>query len=255
MFFERVQGNDVYNAALNPPFAYIPTATNVYFSNPNTSALDGTTTSQTFPSSLTNLAYNYSPPGTANFSLGVQRQLAPSIVGVFQYAGSLGWDQSDDRAVNTLPLTDPNNPTNPYGLRQGVAGGKLNANLYRIFPGFSSIQQEENETNFNYNSLQVGLRMENRHGLTTQVAYTYSHEIDEVSNDLGSVSNPFDIGVRSWVGIVRSTAHFQCELHLQPSIFRAQFEPGGAQCAGWMAGLGCHGLALGVSGIHSIHRH
>jgi len=33
MFFERVQGNDVYNAALNPPFAYIPTATNVYFSN------------------------------------------------------------------------------------------------------------------------------------------------------------------------------------------------------------------------------
>jgi hypothetical protein len=194
MFFERVQGNDVYNAALNPPFAYIPTATNVYFSNPNTSALTGATTSQTFPSSLTNLAYNYSPPGTANFSFGVQRQLAPSIVAVFQYAGSLGWDQSDDRAVNTLPLTDPNNPANPYDLRQGVASGKLNANLYRTFPGFSSIQQEENETNFNYNSLQIGLRMENRHGLTTQVAYTFSHEIDEVSNDLGSVSNPFNIG-------------------------------------------------------------
>ena len=52
MFFERVQGNDVYNAALNPPFAYIPTATNVYFSNPNTSALTGLTTSQTFPSSF-----------------------------------------------------------------------------------------------------------------------------------------------------------------------------------------------------------
>ncbi len=41
MFYERVQGNDVYNAALNPPFAYQPTATNVYFSNPNTSALTG----------------------------------------------------------------------------------------------------------------------------------------------------------------------------------------------------------------------
>ena len=39
MFFERVQGNDVYNAALNPPFAYIPSANNVYFSNPNTSAI------------------------------------------------------------------------------------------------------------------------------------------------------------------------------------------------------------------------
>jgi hypothetical protein len=193
MFFERVQGNDVYNAALNPPFAYQPTATNVLFSNPNTSALTGKTTSQTFPSSLFNLEYKYAPPGTANYSLGVQRQLATSIVAVVQYAGSVGWDQSDDRAVNTLPLTDPNNPTNPYDLRQGVASGKLNANLYRIFPGFSSMQQEENETNFSYNALQIGLRMENRHGLTTQVSYTYSHEIDEVSNDLNSVSNPFNI--------------------------------------------------------------
>lgn len=192
MFFERVQGNDVYNAALNPPFAYQPTANNVYFSNPNTSALTGQTTSQTFPSSLFNLEYKYAPPGTANYSFGVQRQLAPSVVGVFQYAGSVGWDQSDDRAINTLPLTDPNNAANPYDLRQGVSNGSLNANLYRIFPGFSSIQQEENETNFSYNSLQIGVRMENVHGLTTQVAYTYSHEIDEVTNDLGSLSNPFN---------------------------------------------------------------
>ena len=34
--------------------------------------------------------------------------------------------------------------------------------------------------------------MENRHGLTLQVAYTYSHEIDEVTNDLNSLSNPFN---------------------------------------------------------------
>jgi len=34
--------------------------------------------------------------------------------------------------------------------------------------------------------------MENRHGLTTQVAYTFSHEIDETSSDLGALSNPFN---------------------------------------------------------------
>jgi Carboxypeptidase regulatory-like domain len=192
MFFERVQGNDVYNAALNPPFAYQPSANNVYFSNPNTSALTGVTTSQTFPSTLTNLQYKYSPPGTAMYSLGVQRQLSTSVVGVIQYAGSLGWDQSDTRAINTLPLTDASNPTNPYGLRQGVASGKLNANLYRIYPGFSSIQQEENESNFNYHSLQAGLRMENKHGVTLQLAYTWSHAIDNVTGDLTAVSNPFN---------------------------------------------------------------
>jgi len=191
MFFERVQGNDVYNAALNPPFAYQPQATNVYFSNPNTSALTGATTSQTFPSTLTNLQYNFRPPGTAQFSLGIQRQIAPSIVAQIQYAGSLGWVQDDDRQINTLPLTDPNNPANPYDLREGVSNGKLNANLYRIFPGFAGITQEENQTNFNYNSFQAGLRIENRYGLTVQFAYTYSHELDEVSNDLNGLSNPF----------------------------------------------------------------
>jgi Carboxypeptidase regulatory-like domain len=193
MFFERVQGNDVYNAALNPPFAYIPTATNVYFSNPNTSALTGTTTSQTFPSSLTTLQYNYRPPGTASYSFGVQRQVAPSVVAVLQYAGSVGWDQSDDRGINTLPLTDPNNAANPYDLREGISNGTLNANLYRIYPGYSSINQQENQTNFSYNSLQIGLRVENWHAITTQVAYTYSHEIDEVSEDLTAVSNPFNL--------------------------------------------------------------
>jgi Carboxypeptidase regulatory-like domain len=193
-FYERVQGNDVYNAALNPPFAYQPSATNVTFSNPNTSVLTGQTTTQSFPSTLTNIKYRYPPPGTVNYSLGVQRELAPSVVAVLQYVGSTGWDQNDARQINTLPLTNPNNSANPYDLRQGVANGSLNANLYRIYPGFSGINQEENETNFNYNALQAGVRVENWHALTAQVAYTWSHEIDVVSNDLNGLSNPFDAG-------------------------------------------------------------
>ena len=189
LFFERVQGNDVYNAALNPPFAYIPSATNVYFSNPNTSALTGATTLNHFPSSLTNIKYKYPPPGTGDFSLGIQHELAPSIVAVVQYVGSRGYDQDNDRQINTLPLVDSNDS---YASRQGVAAGKLNPNSYRIFPGFAAINQEENETNFNYNSLQAGVRIESRHGLTTQVAYTWSHLLSEVSNDLNGLSNPFN---------------------------------------------------------------
>jgi len=189
VFYERVQGNDVYNAALNPPFAYQPSATNVYFSNPNTSALTGATTTSSFPSTMTNIKYIYPPPGTANYSFGIQREVAPSIVAVVQYVGSVGWDQNDDRAINTLPLTDA---AGSYATRKGVAAGSLNSNLYRQYPGFSTITQEENETHTNYNSLQAGLRVENRHGITTQVAYTWSHEIDEATNDLNSLSNPFN---------------------------------------------------------------
>jgi len=193
LFYERVQGNDVYNAALNPPFAYIPSATNVYFSDPNTSVLTGQTTLNHFPSGLTNIKYDYNSPGTANYSLGVQRQLAPSIVAVLQYVGSTGFSQNDDRAINTLPLIDTDSQaTGPYDKRQLVATGKANSNLYRIFPGFAGITQEENETNFNYNSLQAGFRVENKHGLTTQVAYTWSHLMSIVANDLNTISNPFN---------------------------------------------------------------
>ena len=191
MFYERVQGNDVYNAALNPPFAYIPSANNVYFSNPNTSALTGITTSQSFPSNLTNIKYDYPPPGTADWSFGIQRELAPSIVAVVQYVGSSGWDQNDDRQINTLPLLDSNSS---YATRKGVANGSLNANEYVNYPGFAAINQEENETNFNYNSLQAGVRLENRHGLTTQLAYTWSHNISDVSNDLYGLSDPYNTG-------------------------------------------------------------
>lgn len=204
IFYERVQGNDVYNAALNPPFAYQPSATSVYFSDPNTSALTGVTTQQTFPSTLTTLQYNYKTPGTLMFSMGVQRQLSQSVIGVVQYVGTRGWDQSVDIPVNTLPLTNAcrasvpsevNNcdPTNRYNMRQQVQSGKLLANLVRIFPGFSSVTQQTNESNFNYNSLQMGVRIEKRYGLTVLLAYTYSHEIDEVANDLNGASNPFNL--------------------------------------------------------------
>ena len=228
LFFERVQGNDVYNAALNPPFAYQPSATNVYFSSPNTSALSGATTTQSFPSTLTNLDYKYKSPGTAQFSAGMQRELTHSVIAVLQYVGSTGWNQSDVRAVNTLPFNAP------LQTRQAVATGTKivatngqdsttyypNANYYRQFSGFSGIQQEENRTNSNYHSLQAGIRMENRHGLTVQFAYTWSHEIDIVSGDLGGVSNPFDFNYDRGSGSLDRRNNFNASYIYQLPFFR-----------------------------------
>ena len=58
MFYERIQGNDIYGSATNPPFAYHPTANSVYFSSPTTSArTGGTAATPTFPASMQNLNY------------------------------------------------------------------------------------------------------------------------------------------------------------------------------------------------------
>ena len=206
MFFERVQGNDIYGTDTNPPNALQPSVNNVYFSNPNTSNQTGVTNPSSalpiLPVNFTNLAYYYPNPGTAQFSLGVQRELAPSTVFMVQYVGMTGWHQNDERSINTLPLTDPTNAANPYDDREAVSKSQVNANLYRQYVGFGGITQIENITNNSYNSFQTGLRMQNRHGLTVQLSYTWSHEIDIQSGDLtsttqansgGQISNPFNI--------------------------------------------------------------
>lgn len=189
MFFERIQGNDIYGTDTNPPWAYQPSANSVYFSNPNTSNQSGeTAATPTSPGNFSALAQNYYNPGTAQFSLGVQQELAPSIIFGMQYVGMTGWHQDDQRNINTLPISDASG----YANREAVAGG-ANANLYRQYPGWANITMNENATNSNYHSLQAALRMENKHGLTVQLAYTWSHEIDIKSGDLQGVSNPFNL--------------------------------------------------------------
>jgi hypothetical protein len=144
---------------------------------------------------MQNLSYYYPNPATAQYSLGIQQQVAPAVVFVMQYVGSTGWNQSDERGINTLPLGD-------LADREGVAAGTTNANLHRQFLGYSSITQIESATNQDYNSLQTSLRWQNRHNLTMQFSYTWSHEIDIQSGDLGStnisgssgtVSDPFNL--------------------------------------------------------------
>lgn len=253
LFFERVQGNDVYNAALNPPFAFQPSATNVYFSNPRQSALTGQVSSQRFPSAVTNLKYNYGNPGTAMFNLGVQRQLVPSLIFTVQYAGSTGWKQSNTRAINTLALTDPVagygrrravatnatvNPdgtpcTAPTGAYQSSTCSIPTANLYRQYPGYAGITQEENETNFSYHGLQTQLRMEARHGLTLQFAYTYSHAIDNVSGDLNALANPFSAEYNRASGALDRRHDFNANYIYAVPFFQHSNAVTHAALAGW----------------------
>ena len=200
LFYERVQGNDIYNLSTNAPFAYQPSVNDVYFSDPHTNDLTGaTSTVPVAAASETNLRYYYPDPATVQYSLGVQHQLAPSVVAAVQYVGSNGWNQDDLREINDLPLS-------ATAEREAVAtGGKnglnANANLYRPYLGYGNLRQEENAVNFNYNSLQAALRMDARHGLSLQLAYTYSHELDIESADLttddqqgtgGTLSNPYN---------------------------------------------------------------
>jgi hypothetical protein len=186
IFYEKVQGNDIYNLGTTPPFAYDPSVNNVYFSDPSVSAVTGQSAAVPLgPAALTNLRYYYPHPGTVQFSLDIQHQVAPNVLAFIGYLGTRSWNQNAERGINVLPL-------NAMAEREAVATGSGNANLYRPYLGYSNILQEENATNSSYDSLQAELRTTSWHHMTLQFAYTWSHEIDVGSFDLGgATSDPY----------------------------------------------------------------
>jgi carboxypeptidase family protein len=190
-FYERLQGNDIYDVATAAPFANTPSSSNVYLSDPHTSYATGAAAATPFfPQGSTTLATTFKAPAVAQFSLGVQDQLSQSVILVVQYVGNMAWHQNIRRNINTFPLNTP------LPIRQAIAagGGSLTApDQYRTYPGYSGITEQENNTNGNYNGFQTGLRVQGRWGLSGELDYTYSHEIDITSTDDSGIDNPFNI--------------------------------------------------------------
>jgi Carboxypeptidase regulatory-like domain len=222
-FFERMQGNDIYNAATNPPFAYNLGLSNTYLSSPGTNWQTGANAAAAgfpiFAAGVTNLAQNYKAPAVNQFSLGVQHELKPSMIWVIQYVGNVAWHQNIERNINTFPLNvgnvtipesgggtatvsveclsgDSGNHS-PFGndanCVPGFASFNGGSNQFRTYQGYTGIAQEENTTNGTYNGFQTGLRLQNKWGLSGELDYTWSHEIDLTTYDLATVDNPWNL--------------------------------------------------------------
>ena len=195
-FFERMQGNDVYNIAAAAPFSNTPSLSNVTFSNPFASWQTGAALSQSqlpvVPQGMTSIDPRYPAPGVAQYSLGVQHEIAPSLVLMTQYVGNIAWHQNVEFPINPFPLSTS------MSVRKLDGQGKLTGaqqTLARTFAGFNGISEETNIATGTYNSFQAGLRQQNRHGLTFEIDYTYAHEIDDQvgSSDLNPSTNPFSL--------------------------------------------------------------
>jgi hypothetical protein len=186
-FYERIQGNDIYDAAGGPPFISQPSATNVEFTNPKTNwQSGGTAATPTFVQGYNSLNSYYPNPGTAEYSLGVQHELAPALILTTQYVGNITWHQNTWLPINNFPLSTPMATRAAYAAGTLSTAASLNAVTY---PGFGNIRLQENPLTGTYNSLQVGLRQENRWGLSYGVFYTWSHQIDDTQGSVDVDNN------------------------------------------------------------------
>jgi hypothetical protein len=188
IMYERIQGNDMYNAGPNIPFSLTVTNNSVDATNPSVALSNGAAVVQPInPADITGLERdNYKMPASYQWSIGVQHQLNPGSVLSVSYVGNQNRHQNDYRQIN---LPDPS-------AIPALIGGANYSTSGLAFPGFHGINMAEDEANSHYNALQLDLNSRVGHDLQFRAMYTLSRTIDPTSagnggGDLGSVSNPY----------------------------------------------------------------
>ncbi len=199
IMYERIQGNDMYNGALNVPANAKVNFNNVLLSNPKTSAATGTTlTAPVVVASIQGIeADGYKLPTTAQFSAGIQHQFSAGTIFDLSYVGTLLRHQSDDRDINLPTPTATSDPTQSLqSLLAGLAVTGGNYNLDLPYKGYGPIAMYQNEANGIYNGIQASLHLNIHQDFQAQFGYTYSHAYDTSQSsgngyDLDNVSNPY----------------------------------------------------------------
>jgi len=105
---------------------------------------------------------NFRTPYFYNYSLQVEKSLGHSSVFQLGYVGSQG------RKLNIMTNINPaaTNGSHPFDAQ---------------FPNAGNILQENSIGTSNYNAFQATYRLRSWHNLTTQLGYTWSHSLDEIS--------------------------------------------------------------------------
>jgi len=193
IMFDRVQGNDMYNGAGNPPMNASPTLNSVSLSNPGYNVTTGQTMTAAnlpiLPLGITGiLSQNYKLPTTYQYSAGVQQSLGKKTVLSMSYVGTQSRHMSYAQELNLPPYEDIPTliATNNAGINQ----------LYN-YAGYGAIRMYTNGGNGHYNALQTELHGQLTRDLYLQVAYTYSKAVDPNAQgngnggDLNNVTNPY----------------------------------------------------------------
>jgi hypothetical protein len=175
-FLDNRPGNDAPNGVEGNPGGATPVTT---ATNSGYTIRDGVDvfTSTTPSNSVFSIAKNFVPSHNMNYNLQLEQSLSSKVVAQLGYVGSAGRHLLAIRDINqaapgVYATTAAQNATRPYYTA---------ANPYTFINEIQSIGTS------NYNSLQATIRASNLHGVTVQGAYTWSHNLDEVTAYRGAL--------------------------------------------------------------------
>lgn len=122
------------------------------------------------PFNVTSVDPRLKTPNTQIWNLNLQQELNPRFVLQIGYVGN--------KSTHQLQLLDINEPTpGPAATDNAQSRRPFNT----LFPTLGQINTISSVGWANYNSLQIVLKSTNFHGLTTQAAFTWSHNLDTAS--------------------------------------------------------------------------
>ena len=187
IYYDRYQGNRIFNNVNNPPESVQPTLyygfasqinpATAYLAPPNVIAMDPTG----------------KVPTTYNYQFSIQTRLPWAMVLDTAYVGTQGRHLQDNRNLNGIPygtdfLPQNQDPTLVAASPNALLGNNaLKQALLEPLQGYGSVTVYEGAATSNYNALQVALNRRAANGLFVGATYTYSKVMTTASSDTSSV--------------------------------------------------------------------
>lgn len=185
VFYDRPQGNTVFDLVQNPPTTIAPTLNFGLLSQLNSGQV------LLAPPNLVAFDLEGKVPTSYAYNLGLQYKLPFDSVLDVSYVGTSGQHLLQRRNINAPAygaafLAANQDPTLAASSTPGASA--LPVDFLRPFPGFGNISYIEPSVSSNYHSLQTSLNRRYTKGLLIGINYTWSKVLGTQSNDLPGIS-------------------------------------------------------------------
>jgi hypothetical protein len=183
IFYDRPQGNTLFNMAGNPPSAENVTLEQGLLQNLSSATpLPG-------PLGSNPIIYNWKVPRMMGWNLGLQLKLPAQFVWDVAYIGTSGDDLLQRKQINAVPygatfLASNQDPTASPSEIPGASA--LPDNFLRPYVGYSNITEWQFEAISNYHALQTSLSRRFDKGLMLSINYTFSKALGTQNSDFSA---------------------------------------------------------------------
>jgi hypothetical protein len=189
IFYDRPQGNQVFDMIANAPGVLV---NNVQWGRLQDLG-SGSTGTDPFPTlSLSPSGFDFIPPKTYQWNVGVQRKLTDTLILDVAYVGSKSTDLLRRRQINSVPagakfLPQNQDPTRAPSAIPGATA--LPDDLLRPYQGYNTINMWDYTGWGNYNALQGGVTRRFDKGFMVSAFYVWSKALT-VNNTDGDTGLP-----------------------------------------------------------------